>query len=188
MGGNRRIGRGALGLTAAIVLGVGLTACGGDDSDDEAAPTTEAASSDDSSSADDGGDGGDDGMVEIDDVPGLSGECEELVAAYLEASSGLGSVMSGTDTDFSQIAAYFSEVADNLPDEIADDFEVFGQAYAEFGQALEDAGIDLSNMAEADPAAVQALMPALEAFDDPAVQEASENISDWMDANCAAAG
>lgn len=185
MGGTRRTGRRALGLTAAIVLGIGLTACGGDDSDDDATATTEAPSSDDGSSDDSGSE--DDGMVDVDDVPGLTGECEELVAAYLEASSGLGSVMSGTETDFSQIAAYFSEVADNLPDEIADDFEVFGAAYAEFGQALEDAGIDLENMSEADPAAIQALMPALEAFDDPAVQEASDNISTWMDENCAAA-
>lgn len=182
MGGTRRMGRRALGLTAAIVLGIGLTACGGDDSGDEAAPTTEETSTDDGD-----GDGGDE-SVDIDEVPGLTGECEELVAAYLEASSGLGSVMSGTETDFSEIAAYFREVADNLPDEIAGDFEVFGEAYAEFGQALEDAGIDLSNMAEADPAAIQALMPAIEAFDDPAVQEASENISDWMDASCSAAG
>ena len=170
MGGTRRTGRRALGLTAAIVLGIGLTACGGDDSDDDATATTEAPSSDDGSSDDGGSE--DDGMVDVDDVPGLSG---------------LGSVMSGTETDFSQIAAYFSEVADNLPDEIADDFEVFGAAYAEFGQALEDAGIDLENMSEADPASIQALMPALEAFDDPAVQEASDNISTWMDENCAAA-
>jgi|GEM_PF-3840532 hypothetical protein len=180
MGGTRQIGRRALGLTAAIVLGLSLTACGGDDSDDDAAPTTEEASTDGGTTSDDDGDG----MADVDEVPGLTGECEELVAAYIEASSGLGSVMSGGDTDFSEIAAYFSEVADNLPDEISDDFEVFGQAYAEFGQALEDAGIDLSDMSEADPEAMQALMPALEAFDDPAVQEASENISDWMDANC----
>ena len=181
MGGTWRTGRRALGLMAVVVLGVGVSACGGDDSDD-AAPTTEA------DAADDGGGGGDD-MVDVDEVPGLSGECEDLVAAYLEASSGLGSVMSGTgDTDFSEVAAYFSEVADELPDEVSDDFEIFAQAYAEFAQALEDADIDLSDMSSADPATLEALTPALEAFDDPAVTEASQNISDWMDANCAAAG
>jgi hypothetical protein len=180
MGGTWVAGRRALGLVAVVVLGLGAAACGGDDSDD-AAPTTEADVADDG----DGGDGGGDDMVDVDEVPGLSGDCEELVSAYLEASSGLGSVMSGTgDTDFSEVAAYFSEVADELPDEISDDFEIFAQAYAEFAQALEDAGIDLSDMSEADPAAMQALAPALEAFDDPAVQEASNNISAWMEANC----
>jgi len=183
MGGTWRNGRGALGLVAVAVLGLGVTACGGDDSDD-AAPTTAADVADDG----DAGDGGDD-MVDVDEVPGLSGECEDLMSAYLEASSGLGSVMSGTgDTDFSEVAAYFSEVADELPDEISGDFEIFAQAYAEFGQALEDAGIDLSDMSTADPATLEALTPALEAFDDPAVTEASENISAWMDANCEAGG
>lgn len=180
MGGTWLTGRRALGLVAVVVLGLGAAACGGDDTGD-AAPTTEADAADDGGSAD----GGDD-MVDVDEVPGLSGECEEMVAAYLEASSGLGSIMSGTgDTDFSEVAAYFSEVADELPDEISGDFEVFAQAYSEFAQALEDADIDLSDMSSADPAALEALTPALEAFNDPAVTEASENISDWMDANCA---
>lgn len=187
MGGTRRRGRRALALTATIVLGIGLAACGGDDSDDgDAALATEEASSEDSSS-DDGG-SSDDGTVEIDDVAGLSGECEELVAAYAQASTGLGSLMSGTGTDFNEIAAYFNELADELPDEIADDFEVFGEVYARVGRTLEAAGIDAEDMAGADPATMQALTAALDGLDDPAIQEAAENISAFMEETCPVAG
>ncbi len=173
MGSMRRMS--ALALVA--VIGLGLTACGGGDGDDDAAKedeqttTTDAGSKDTTDTAD------------LGDL-GFSGECAAFVEAFSKASAAVGSSVSGGDAgDLEDVAAYFDEVADHVPDEIADDFKVFADAYAEFAQALADSGIDMNNP---DPSAFEALAPAFEAFSAPEVQKASENIQAWSEANCSA--
>ena len=165
----------ALALT--MVLALGVTACGGGDDEDSAdTTTTEEETTTTEGSGDDGG-----GT----DLGAFSGECEEFYEAFANAGTAVGEAFSGGgEGDLEEVAAYFAEVADDMPDEIADDFEIFAAAYGEFAQALADSGIDLENMQEADPEAMAALQPALEAFSSAEVQEASNNIQAYVEANC----
>jgi hypothetical protein len=171
MGGIRRIG--ALALT--VVLGVGLTACGGG-SDDESsdASTTTSEPSTDGTSADDG-----DGASGV-----LGGDCEDLANAFSQAGEASSSAFSGEAGGLEEAATYFQEVADEVPDEIADDFKIFADAYADFAKALADADIDLSDPSNADPEAMAELQTIMESLGSDEVQEASNNIQAYVSANC----
>lgn len=175
MGGIRRIGA----MTLAVVLGVGLTACGGGDDDAEAGTTTTEAATDDTTADDSGSDGADASDL-------LGGDCAAFAEAFANAGEASGSALSGDDAGLEEAAAFFSEVADQVPDEIADDFEVFANAYAEFAQAMADADIDLSNPSAADPEAMAELQTIMESFSSDEVQEASNNITAYMSEHCTA--
>lgn len=174
MGGMRRVG----GLLLAVVLGASLVACGGgDDSDDSAkeddkgATTTEASGSDDTTDDVDLGD--------------FTGECADFAAAFTNAGSAVSSAFTGGDSgDIEGLADYFREVGSKMPDEISDDFEVFADAYTAFAQALADADIDFSDPSSVDPEQLAQLEGVSEAFSSAEVQEASQNISDYMAEHC----
>jgi hypothetical protein len=162
-------------LALAAVIGIGLAACGGGDDDPEAAEgsTTTTAASEDTST---------DGEVDLED---FTGECAEFAEAFTEAGQAIGNAFSGTgDGDLEDVASYFSEVADRMPDEIQADFEVFAAAYTQFAQALAEADIDMSNPEAMDPEAMAALEDVTAAFDSAEVQEASENIQAYMTERC----
>jgi hypothetical protein len=94
---------------------------------------------------------------------------------------------SGPNGDIADAAQAFQEAADNAPDDIKADMQVFADAFAEFGAALEELDINLN-----DPASFASMnaeqqaqfFSALEAFDDPAVTEASENLEAFFAAEC----
>jgi hypothetical protein len=175
MRGMRRVG----GLLLAVVLGASLVACGGGDDDDDAASedtdvtTTEASGSDDTSAED----------VDLGD---FTGECADFAEAFANAGSAIGSAFSGTGTadDLEALGDYFAEVGDQMPDEIKGDFEVFADAYTEFAQAMADADIDFSDPSAMDPEQLAQLEAVSEAFSAPEVQEASDNISAYMEEHC----
>jgi hypothetical protein len=162
----------------AAVLCLGLVACGGDDGDnasegdgDVTTTTTEATGSDTDTTELDLGD--------------FTGECAEFAQAFAGAGAAIGSAFSGTgDDDLGSVAEYFDTVAEKVPEEIRDDFQVFADAYGEFAQALADADIDLSDPSKADPEAMAQLEALGEAFSAPEVQQASENIQAYVDSNC----
>lgn len=161
------------GIVAAAVLGLGLVACGGDD--DEASDTT--------TTAEDGG-GSDSGTTDA-DLSDFTGECAAFAEAFAGAGAAIGSAFSGTGgDDLEQVAEYFSEVADRLPDEISADFEVFAAAYADFASAMAEADIDFNDPSSMDPETLSELEAISEAFDSAEVQEASTNIEAYMNANC----
>lgn len=178
--------RKAAALAAVAVLGLGAAACGGDDDsageDTEVDETTTTEATDDGGS-DDGDTGGSSGSGGLGAFAGE--ECLAFTNAILEASSSVGNVFTGQTDDLESVAAYFSEVADNLPAEIRDDFRTFAGAYETFAAAVADADIDFEDPSTfSDPAVMQRLTPAMEAFDSAEVQQASENIERWLDETC----
>ena len=161
------------GIVVAAVLGLGLVACGGGD-DDEAVDTT---------TTEDGG-GSDSGTTDV-DLSDFTGECAAFAEAFAGAGTAIGSAFSGTGgDDLEQVADYFSEVADRLPDEISDDFEVFAAAYSDFASAMAEADIDFSDPSSVDPDKLSELESISEAFSSAEVQEASANIEAYISANC----
>jgi len=165
MGGMRRIG--ALALTA--VLAVGLVACGSDSKTDTSndTTTTEAASGDLSGSA-------------------FLGDCAAFVSAFAGASASVGSAFSGAAdaADLEKAAEYFDSVAGKLPKEVRADFQVFAKAYADFAKAVVDAKIDFNDPASMNPETLAKLQTLSEAFQDSEVQQASERVQAYVDANC----
>lgn len=164
MGGMRRIG--AVVLTA--VLGLGLVACGSDSKDDASGTTTEADVSGDVAAS------------------AFAGDCAAFVNAFAGAGASVGSAFSGTSdaADLEKVAEYFEEVADKLPKDIRADFQIFAQAYADFAKAMAEANIDFSNPASMNPEALAELEKLGKAFEDSKVQEASDRVQAYVDANC----
>ena len=158
-----------------LMLALLLSACGSTttpdagtagDSDDQAT-TTEATV---------------DATDEDTDATGLpSAECVSIGLALSQAAS-MGMIGQGAPED---AAATLAELAAEVPDEVADDFEVMAEAFAEFAAALEDAGVDFSDPASlSSPEAQSAIAAAGEAFSTPEVEAASENMSAFLEGIC----
>jgi hypothetical protein len=110
-----------------------------------------------------------------------AGECLSIGVALSQAAS-MGLLGQGGDpTDAADSLAAMSGAA---PAEIADDFEILAEAYAAFAAALEDAGVDFSDAGSLSSPEAQAALAAGEAFASSDVEEASENISEYMDEVC----
>jgi hypothetical protein len=171
--------------TASLLLALGLTtglaACGDDDSDDVGLEEVEGGGSDESTedTADADVDGEDSDIAE-----GFVGEgCAEFSQAFANAAASF--TGAGGTQDLDELANFFDEAADNAPDDVADALRVFGEAYGEFANALEEAGIDLSDpSAFQDPEAIAVLTEAGEALSSPEVTEAQETIDAFVANNC----
>ena len=174
-------------LFLALALTTGLAACG--DDDDSAGDALEeveggggSGGSDESTDDTAGGevDGDDSGNAE-----GFAGEgCAEFAQAFSEASAaafGGG----GGGGDIAELAGFFDDAAENAPDEVADALRVFADAYGEFAEALDEAGIDLSDpSAFQDPEAVAVLTEAGESLSSPEVTEAQATVDAFVENNC----
>jgi hypothetical protein len=165
------------------VLGLALVGagCGGDDEASGDAETTAIAETTDTDSTTDDmttEDDDSDDMTTDDDLSGLASEdCIELATA----SAGLGQAFAAPGSQLEGAEA-FEELADQVPEEIRDDWQVLADAYSEYADALGD--VDLSAGETPDAGALQELQQALASIDQPAVAEASESIAAWARANC----
>jgi hypothetical protein len=153
-----------------------MTACGGDDDDGEASGST-SGTEDETTTTEEGSD---------DDVGGefLAGECEDLAEAFSGASAAIGAVFAGGEGDLGDMSEYFEEVADDVPEEIRDSVEVFAEAFAEYAEALEDAGIDFSDPSTLGPEEAQQIAAAGAALSTAEVQEASAEVQDYIAETC----
>ena len=165
------------------VLALLAAGCGGDDGGDEAAATTDTAVVDDTGTTDD--DDGDDGTTATDDDTAttdddidLEGECAEFAGL----SARLGQALSGTGSDLDSASEVFDELADQVPDEIRDDYEVLAENFRELAEALE--GVDLSSGETPSPEVLARLQEISQSMDTPEVQQATQNIEEWAQENC----
>jgi hypothetical protein len=155
-------------LAAFALLAAG---CGGDDSDssapgdDTAAVETEATdAADDMSTADDG-------------TASLEGEC----ANFAGLSAKLSSAFAGTN-GVDSAAEVFDEIADQVPEEIRDDYEVLADNFQELADALK--GIDFAAGETPSPEALAKLQELSSKLNTPEVKQATENIEAWARENC----
>ena len=160
-------------LAAFALLAAG---CGGDDSDssasgdDAAAVETEATdAADDMSTADDGT--ADDGTAS------LEGEC----ANFAGLSAKLSSAFAGTN-GVDSAAEVFDEIADQVPEEIRDDYEVLADNFQELADALK--GIDFAAGETPSPEALAKLQELSKSMDSTEVQQASQHIETWVQEHC----
>jgi hypothetical protein len=159
------------------VLGLALVGvgCGGDDDSSASGDTTEitdTTTTDETITEDTTTDDDDD------DLSGLASEdCLELAAA----SAGLGQAFATPGSDFEGEDA-FRELADDVPDEIRDDWQILADAYSDYAEALAD--IDLSAGETPDAETLQEIQQAIASIDQASVTEASNNIAAWAQQNC----
>lgn len=158
----------ALLLTFALVA----TACGGDgddgsgDEQEETAPTETSEDRNGSSGV---------GLL-------VDGDCRE----YYEAFEDAGATSNPEDfSTFGDLADFMEEVADRVPSEISDDFEVLASAYRAIADGM--GGIDLNDpsaMAAMTPEQLQQLQASMSRLDEVEVQAAADNISQYFDEVC----
>lgn len=159
-----------LGLFAVCALALG--ACGGDDlsSDGNGATPTQAGSD-----STDGGGGGNDTVATIPDdvVPGLTDDCRELYNAFISAMGSVGGV-----GDAAEVTKTFDALVQVVPDDLKDDAQLLGEAYATYAELIKKYDGDISK------APVDELQKAMEAMNADGVSAAGDNISKYFDETC----
>lgn len=185
-----------------LPLLVFLVACGGDDDDggnggdsqpaasDSSGSSGSSGSSDSSSSnSDSSGDASDDNDGDADGAEILA-NCPELLGMFGAFSSGAFAnpgAGSNLNDDLENVAAVWQNAAANAPDEIKADMQVMADAFVRFFDGLNDLGVDFSNpatFAALDANQQAELQALLETFDDPALEQASNNLDAWFSENC----
>ena len=146
--------------------------CGGDDGGDSASSDTtvvETDATETETETDTDTDSG--GGV-------LEGECAEFAGLSAKLSQALG----GTSGDLESATGVFDELADQVPDEIRDDYEVLAENFSKLAEALKD--VDLSAGATPSPEDLAKIQEVTQSLDSAEVQEASQNIEAWASENC----
>ena len=128
--------------------------CGGSDSN-EASPDTTAVPTEtmsvETTSTTDSGTSTDDGSI-----GDLSGDC----AQFAGVSSKIAQSLSGQDANMEDAAKAFADIADQVPDEIKDDYQVIAENFSKIAEALK--GVDLTNGADTEPGSARQAAGALE--------------------------
>ena len=163
-------------LIAALALVA--AGCGGDDSDEAGGDATDAAVVTETS-GDDSNDrrGRHDRDVGRRRLGDLSEECQEFAGI----SAKLGQSLSGGTAGLDEAAEIFDEIADQVPEEIRDDYRVVADNFAEIAEALK--GVDLTSGAT-DPETIAKLRELGQSLDSAEVREATENLEAWARENC----
>jgi hypothetical protein len=158
------------------VLALVAAGCGGDDGN-EAADDTETAVVEDSGTTT-----SDDSATETedatDDSGGLTGECAEFAGLSAKVSQ----AFAGSSSDLDSATEAFDELADQVPEEIRDDYEVLAKNIREFADELKELGLAAGETPS--PEDIAKLQEITQSLDSAEVREASQNIEAWAQANC----
>jgi hypothetical protein len=195
-------------LIVPVIAGILLTmsACGAKEETTSTSPTTPAtAKSSDSDSSttekktstteddtsdtteDDGGSGSGTGSGDLPD--GLDNDCIAISTLYVTVMAQSTSLMVPGAVSADELEELDKQLEEarskaEIPDEIAEDFEVWSAAWAEFGEAMSDIG-DGGIM---DPANAAKFEAASKIIEDPEVEAAGKKIEEFVTVNCAAGG
>ncbi|HJR95230.1 MAG TPA: hypothetical protein VJ807_07310 [Gaiellaceae bacterium] len=164
-----------------LVLALALVAagCGGGDDDSSASDTTTVEETTTDTTAETTTD---DGAATSGDFDFADEDCRGLVAAYLGISQAFAAAAGGSNEELEEQAEAFSEFADDVPEEIQADVQTLADAYGQYIQVLQDAGIEPGEIPTA--AQAQELQTALQAVGTADVTAASERLSAWTTENC----
>ena len=172
----------ALAITGFALVGAG---CGGDEEstgDTDTVVVTDTTVAEETTTDETTAEETTTGETETDASGGLvSGDCVKAVTAFAALSQAVAAAgASGDDAEDS--ARAFQEFADEAPDEIRDDIQVLGDAYADYIAVLSGLGLQAGETPSADQ--IQELSQAAEALNTPEVLAASEHFNTWASANC----
>ena len=164
-----------------LVLALALVAagCGGGDDDSSASDTTTVEETTTEETTEETTD---DGTATSGDFDFADEDCRGLVAAFLGVSQAFAAAAGGSDAELQEQAEAFSEFADDVPDEIRADVQTLADAYGQYIDVLQDAGLQPGELPTAEQA--QQLQDALQAVGTADVTAASERLGTWTTENC----
>jgi hypothetical protein len=173
----------AVAITALALVGAG---CGGGDdessSDTDTVVATDTTATDDTTTDETETDDTTTDETETGASGGLpSGDCINAVSAFAALTQAVATAGSSAG-DASDSARAFQEFAAEAPDEIKDDIQVLGDAYAEYIAVLSGLGLDAGDAPSADQ--IEEITQASEKLTTPEVLAASESFSAWAQDNC----
>ena len=171
-------------LAVLLLVGAACGDSGGNGNDPFGIGT--ATTSDPGTSPGGGDTGGDNATVPtlgtlLEGIPGLNNECLAVANVFLAMGQVIATGGAGSD-------ALLAEAAAGIPAELQDDLAVIATALAAYSNALEDAGIDLTdpgafgNLTEAQ---INQLNAIDEIIDSDEVNQAFDNFEAYGDAQCA---
>lgn len=151
-----------------LVVALLAPACGGgSDSEDESTPSARATEAEESPQA-----------RAIADA-----DCLEYANSFAGFSPDPNQPLSSSS--FTKIADFMESVADNVPNEVSDDFRTLGNAYRNFAEGAGD--LDLSNpsaIASITPEQLQRMEESLKKLDTEEVRAAAAKIEKFVQENC----
>lgn len=164
-----------------LVLALALVAagCGGGDDDSSASDTTTVEETTDTTSDETTTD---DDTATTGDFDFADEDCRGLVAAYLGVSQAFAAAAGGSNDELQEQAEAFSEFADDVPEEIRADVQTLAEAYGQYIDVLQEAGLQPGEIPSAEQA--QELSEALQAVGTADVTAASERLGTWTTENC----
>lgn len=163
-------------IVLVLALALGGTACGG--GDEATGDTTTVATETMTDETTDETTTDETTTDTVTDFPGLaSDDCLALVTAIATLGAAFVAPVSGDTADTSEFFDRF-----DAPEEIQADFATLAEAYAAYGAALQDIGLEAGQTPSAEQ--LQQYQQALASIDQPGVAEASERISAWTEQNC----
>ena len=165
-----------------LVLALALVAagCGGGDDDSAASDTTTVEETTTDTTTDETTT--DDGTDTTGDFDFADEDCRALAAAFLGVSQAFAAAAGGSDEALQEQAEAFAQYADDVPDEIRADVQTLADAYAQYIDVLQDAGLQPGELPSAEQA--QQLQAALAAVGTADVTAASERLGAWTTENC----
>jgi hypothetical protein len=164
-----------------LVLALALVAagCGGGDDDSSASDTTTVEENTDTTTDE----------TTTDDTTGTSGDfdfadedCRSLIAAYASVTQALAAAAGASAEDLEAQAEAFSQFADDVPEEIRADVQTLADAYGQYFDVIQEAGLQPGEIPTAEQA--QELQAALQTVGTEDVTAASERLTAWTTENC----
>ena len=116
--------------------------------------------------------------------PPTSQKSTSLVAieSRTAISTKLAQSLSGQDANMEDAAKAFADIADQVPDEIKDDYEVIAENFSKIADALKD--VDLTSGQTPSPEALAKLQELSASMDSAEVRQASQHIEAWVQEHC----
>jgi hypothetical protein len=167
-------------IAALLIAALALVAAGcGGSSSDEASADTETTVAAETTMPEETTATTNDSETSTDvDLGNLSGEC----AQFAGISSKLAQSLSGQDANMEDAAKAFADIADQVPDEIKDDYQVIAENFSKIAEALK--GVDLTSGQTPSPEALAKLQELSKTMDSAEVQQASQHIEAWVSEHC----
>ena len=162
-----------------LALAIVAAGCGGGDDDSSASDTTTVEETTTEETTEETTD---DGTATSGDFDFADEDCRGLVAAFLGVSQAFAAAAGGSDAELQEQAEAFSEFADDVPEEIRADVQTLADAYGQYIDVLQDAGLQPGELPTAEQA--QQLQDALQAVGTADVTAASERLGTWTTENC----
>jgi len=156
-------------LVLAVVLSVGMTACGGGD-DSSSAKTNSTLSSGQAKAAA--------------RAAGVDEACVQGVQAYTALAGAAGAAFSGGAAGIDTSVAAFKKYADQGPSAIRDDLHTLADAYEAYAKGIADSGWNPSSGKPPTQEQAAAISAAGEKISSADVKSAGDKVSAYFDQHC----